>query len=54
MKPLGHIDEARIRQIMEYWQVPGMALGVIRDGEPDEIQCFGWRESEKSLRRMLR
>ena len=49
MKPLGHIDEARIRQIMEYWQVPGMALGVIRDGEPDEIQCFGWRDKENGL-----
>ena len=49
MKTLGPIDEKRILQEMEYWGVPGMAIGVIRDGKPDEIQCFGYRSREEQL-----
>ncbi|MBR4862801.1 MAG: beta-lactamase family protein [Firmicutes bacterium] len=50
MKPLGMLDAKRIQQELDYWQVPGMAIGVIRKGQPDEIQCFGYRDLENGLK----
>ena len=49
MKPLGMIDAKQIQKEMDYWQVPGLAIGVIRKGQPDDIQCFGYRDREQSL-----
>lgn len=49
MKPIGKLNAAEIQKELDYWQVPGMALGMIRPGQPDEIQCFGYRDRENRL-----
>lgn len=43
------IDTEMIQKIIDYWKIPGLAIGVIRNGEPDEIACFGWRDQEEKL-----
>lgn len=49
MKKRISIDADRIKKEMDYWQIPGMAVVLIQDGEPDQIACFGWRDAEKQL-----
>ena len=34
---------------MNEWQVPGVAIGIIRDGEILVRQCFGYRDVERKL-----
>jgi CubicO group peptidase (beta-lactamase class C family) len=41
--------DALVREAMEEWQVPGLALAVTRDGEPDWVRAYGLREVEASL-----
>jgi len=43
-----HLDTL-VREIMEEWQVPGMALAVTRDGEEDWIEAYGLRDVEAGL-----
>lgn len=43
------IDTEMIQKIIDYWRIPGLAIGVIRNGVPDEIACFGWRDQEEKL-----
>ena len=38
-----------VQKEMSYWQIPGMAIGIIRPGQPDEIQCFGYRDMDSKL-----
>jgi CubicO group peptidase (beta-lactamase class C family) len=38
-----------IQEAMEEWQVPGLSLAVVRDGEPDYLKAFGWRDVEAGL-----
>ena len=41
--------DALIREAMEEWQVPGLALAVTRDGEGDWVQAYGLRDVEAGL-----
>jgi CubicO group peptidase (beta-lactamase class C family) len=38
-----------VREAMDEWQVPGLALAVARDGEPDWVKAYGLRDVEASL-----
>jgi CubicO group peptidase (beta-lactamase class C family) len=38
-----------IHEAMEEWQVPGLALGVVRDGEPTFLKAYGQRDVEAGL-----
>jgi CubicO group peptidase (beta-lactamase class C family) len=38
-----------VREAMEEWQVPGLALAVVRDGEPDWVEAYGLRDVEAGL-----
>jgi CubicO group peptidase (beta-lactamase class C family) len=38
-----------VREAMEEWQVPGLALAVTRDGEPDWVKAYGLRDVEAGL-----
>ena len=42
------LDEL-IQEAMEEWQVPGLALAVVREGESDRLKAFGWRDLEAGL-----
>jgi CubicO group peptidase (beta-lactamase class C family) len=42
------LDEL-IQEAMGEWQVPGLALAVVRDGEENHLQAFGWRDLEAGL-----
>src|SRR3981081_4226588 len=42
------LDEL-IQEAMEEWQVPGLALAVVREGESDRLKAFGWRDVEAGL-----
>ena len=41
--------DALIAEAMEEWQVPGLAVAVARDGEPDWAKGYGLRDVEASL-----
>lgn len=49
MRKPAMIDEKRIKEELDYWRVPGMAVVVIQEGEPDQIICLGWRDMERGL-----
>ena len=38
-----------VREAMDEWQVPGLALAVARDGEPDWVKAYGLRDVEAGL-----
>jgi CubicO group peptidase (beta-lactamase class C family) len=38
-----------IQEAMEEWQIPGLSLAVVRDGEPDHLKAFGLRDVEAGL-----
>src|SRR5437016_10332078 len=42
------LDEL-IQEAMEEWQIPGLALAVVREGEPDYLRAFGLRDVEAGL-----
>jgi CubicO group peptidase (beta-lactamase class C family) len=42
------LDEL-IQEAMEEWQIPGLSLAVVRDGEPDHLKAFGLRDVEAGL-----
>lgn len=44
----GNLD-ALIREAMEEWQVPGLAVAVVRNGEPDWLKAYGLRDVEAEL-----
>ncbi len=41
--------DAFVEQIMKEWHVPGLALGVIRDGKPVYLKGYGFRDVERRL-----
>ena len=45
---LGDLDPL-IDEAMAEWQVPGLALCVVRDGEPDLVRVYGQRDVEAGL-----
>jgi CubicO group peptidase (beta-lactamase class C family) len=45
---LGDLDPL-IDDAMEEWQVPGIALGVVLDGEPALLKVYGQRDVEAGL-----
>jgi CubicO group peptidase (beta-lactamase class C family) len=47
-KALDGIPEL-IEGLMSKWKIPGMAVGVVRDGEIIYMEGFGFRDSEKKL-----
>ena len=38
-----------VREAMDEWQVPGLALAITRDGEGDWVKAYGLRDVEASL-----
>jgi CubicO group peptidase (beta-lactamase class C family) len=38
-----------VREVMEEWQIPGLALAVARDGEDDCVKAYGLRDVEAGL-----
>jgi len=38
-----------VEEVMKEWHVPGLALGVIRDGNPVLLKGYGFRDVEKRL-----
>jgi CubicO group peptidase (beta-lactamase class C family) len=45
---LGDLDPL-INEAMEEWQVPGLALAVVLDGEPALLKAYGQRDVEAGL-----
>src|SRR5580692_13194748 len=45
---LGDLDPL-INEAMAEWQVPGLALCVVRDGETDLLKVYGQRDVEAGL-----
>lgn len=45
----GPLPETTIRQGMAAWQVPGLAIAVVRRGAPATIGAFGLRDVERNL-----
>jgi CubicO group peptidase (beta-lactamase class C family) len=43
-----HLDSL-IQEAMEEWQVPGLSLAIVRQGEPDAIKAYGLRDVEAGL-----
>jgi CubicO group peptidase (beta-lactamase class C family) len=43
-----HLDTL-VREVMEEWQVPGLALAVTCDGEEDWVKTYGLRDVEAGL-----
>jgi CubicO group peptidase (beta-lactamase class C family) len=41
--------DALVREAMDEWQVPGLALAVTRDGEGDWVKAYGLRDVEAGL-----
>ena len=41
--------DALVREAMDEWQVPGLALAVARDGEGDCVKAYGLRDVEAGL-----
>jgi CubicO group peptidase (beta-lactamase class C family) len=41
--------EDLVHEAMEEWQVPGVSLAVVRDGEPECLKAFGLRDAEAGL-----
>ena len=41
--------DALVREAMDEWQVPGLALAVARDGEGDWVKAYGLRDVEAGL-----
>jgi CubicO group peptidase (beta-lactamase class C family) len=41
--------DSLVREAMEEWQVPGVALSVTRDGEEDWVKAYGLRDVEADL-----
>lgn len=41
--------DAFVEQVMSEWHVPGLALGVIRDGKPILLKGYGFRDVERRL-----
>jgi CubicO group peptidase (beta-lactamase class C family) len=46
--PLAGFDEF-VKDAMAKWQVPGLALGVVKDGKTLTIRCYGYRDVEHKL-----
>jgi hypothetical protein len=38
-----------IAEAMEEWQVPGLALAIVREGMPDRLKVYGQRDVEAGL-----
>lgn len=49
VKKLAAIDTCRIESKMNYWEIPGMMVVLLQDGQADQIQCFGWRDMERRM-----
>ena len=49
MTLLGKIDRTVLNRELEYWHIPGIAVGVTRRGFPDEVLCAGFRDKELGL-----
>jgi CubicO group peptidase (beta-lactamase class C family) len=47
--PIPETLDALIREAMDEWQVPGLALVVAREGEADWVKVFGLRDVEAGL-----
>ncbi|WP_133646540.1 serine hydrolase [Paraburkholderia flava] len=43
-----HLDTL-VREVMEEWQVPGLALAITQDGEEDQVRAYGLRDVEAGL-----
>jgi CubicO group peptidase (beta-lactamase class C family) len=43
--PLDQFD-ALVAEVMAEWQIPGLAMAVVRKGEPVLLRCWGLRDVE--------
>ena len=43
------VDEGWIQREMDYWRVPGIAIGIVKEGEEPQTLCRGYRDIEKKL-----
>jgi len=43
------INKERIQKEVDYWRVPGLAVTLIQEGQPDQHACFGYRDAEQQL-----
>jgi CubicO group peptidase (beta-lactamase class C family) len=43
-----HLDSL-IQEAMQEWQVPGLSLAIVREGEPDVVRAYGLRDVEAAL-----
>ena len=43
------INKERIQKEIDYWRIPGLAVTLIQEGQPDQFACFGWRDVEGKL-----
>ncbi len=38
--------DALVAEVMAEWQIPGLAMAVVRKGEPPLLRCWGLRDLE--------
>lgn len=41
--------DAIVEKVMEKWHVPGLSLGITKNGNPIYAKAYGWRDVEKKL-----
>lgn len=46
--PLGDLDQY-VARVMQEWHVPGLALGVLKNGDPVVLKGYGYRDVEGKL-----
>lgn len=43
------LNKERIQKEIDYWRIPGAAVTLIQEGQPDQHACFGYRDVEAKL-----
>lgn len=44
-----NINEQLIQREMDFWNVPGLSLSIVKKGHEPYIKSFGWRDKENQL-----
>ncbi|QAT42980.1 serine hydrolase [Aminipila luticellarii] len=46
MKKMITVDEQLIQREMDFWNVPGLSVSIVKEGQEPYTKSFGWRDKE--------